>query len=750
MKKKRILLGIALTAASIFALSTVTSCNNTSDNSGDTETDKVTIKFNTNGGSKIADQKVDKGGTITKPEDPTKANCEFKGWYKEASCTNEWDFTKSVNEDRTLYAKWEEADVVEGLSLTGTYKTRFKKGDTFDATGLVVTENHSVDSDVALDASKYTISLEKEDGTPVDKTQAFSEVGFYSAVVKAGDVQAKYDFKVTAKAETLVDFSYSPDSYGTLINKTTANDSLAADTQIASLAEGKITLTATGAKTKYQQVDSNNNSVGTTYNSVDYGSRMQVNTGADGAIQLYVASDAQVTLYAKGDIGRGIKIFNVDTTKGEKDPKACEFVEEDGNKEVMREFNYYLNAGTYYINSTSGGGVNIYNFIISLYEPTFDPTAPITDLEFSGQRTKFYEMDKIGGITLDEIVDGIVIKSTRDEVGGNAVNNADATFALYKGDTQVTQFSDTGDYSVKVTVEGYTKAYTVKYYNAKTFELVTPYPTITVKKDGTLPILGTAKLTYDKDAKLYEYLAADSSYVTVKYYTTKGTDPDNNNKTIYTGEIADEATALGTVGTVYAEVTFNDALLPLSCLSDTEAANVKTIYFEVNVAEQAPTYWNCHLVTKVNENSLQKGSKQDLPVTNETLIEGVTVDTGTYKSDDSLDCIGIELAKKSGGLISFVVPTGKKATIKINAGSTNATNATDNIYLKLGDDVVAGTKSGAGVEDGATANTFKITGTSTDSILTYSNLAAGTYKFGTAETGRGMRVFSIEITLVDA
>jgi len=757
MKKKRILLGIALTAASIFALSSCGGNSNNSgegDPSGETESDKFTVKFDTQGGSKIDDVKVAKNTAVAKPTDPTRTGYEFKGWFKEKACTNAWDFTKPITEDRTLYAKWEQKDMITGIEVSA-YRTRYKKGDTFDASGLEVKELHTKDDDVTLTADKYSITLADEAGNPVAIDAPFTTVGFYTATVKAtaSNKTSEFDFKVTAKEEELKSYALTPDKYGADNNITDAQDKNSPlptnEAGIASLEDGKITLTGTGEKAIYQQKDSKGNSVATTYNGVEYGSRMQVNTGATGAIKLYVANDAEVKLYAKGDIGRGIKITNVDTTKSEKDPQACEFVEEDGDKEVMREFEYYLNAGTYNINSTSGGGVNIYNFIISLYEPKFDPTAPITDLEFSGQRTKFYEMDSINGINIDGIVSNLTIKSTRDEVAGNPVNIEDAKFALYKGETKVTEFSDAGDYIVKVTVEGCTKEYTIKYYKSTLFELESPYKTITVKKDGEMPILGDAKITYSENEKLYEYLAADPSYVTVKYYTTK-TLNEETKKYEYTDEV-DKDVALGTIRTVYAEVTFKDSMLPLACLSDTEAKNVKTVYFDVNVAAEAPSiYWNCHFVTDVNENSLMKGSKQDMTVTDATLVGGVTVDKGTYKSSDSMDCIGLELAKKSGGLVSFIIPDGKKATIRINAGSTSDEKSTDNIYLKLGDDIVEGAMSGDNVAAGTNAKTFKITGTSSDSILTYSNLTAGTYVLGTAEEARGMRLFSFDITLTDA
>ena len=516
MKKKRILLGIALTAASIFALSSCGGNSNNSgegDPSGETEGDKFTVKFDTQGGNKIVDAKVDKNTPVTKPTDPTRTGYEFKGWYKEKACTNAWDFTKPITEDRTLYAKWEAKDVVTGIELSGTIPSRFKKGDTFSTTGLVVTELHSKDANVELTADKYTIAIEDENGQAVDATAPFAAAGFYTATVtgKASNKSAEFDFKVTTKAETVTEYAFKADLYGTATSKTNANVGLGVDEEIASLAEGKIRMIATGSKVKYQQVDSNNNSVAATHNGVEYGSRLQVNTGtADGAIKLVVNADAVVTLFAKGDIGRGIKITNVDTTKSARDPKACEFVTDDGDKEVMREFDYYLNAGEYYINSTTGGGVNIYNFNVALYEPSFDPTAPITDLAFSPARTTFYESEVLdnsimsaGHVNLTAITNGLTVTSTRDDVPLNAVSLSDCTFALYKGDTQVTDFDEAGAYKVEVTVEGFSKSYNITYSKSKKFELGSPYTAVTVQKDTALNLLGYAKVTMDNDNAVF-------------------------------------------------------------------------------------------------------------------------------------------------------------------------------------------------------------------------------------------------------
>ena len=759
MKKKRILLGIALTAASIFALSSCGGNSNNSgegDPSGETESDKFTVKFDTQGGSKIDDVKVAKNTPVTKPTDPTRTGYEFKGWFKEKACTNEWDFTKAITENRTLYAKWEQKDMVTGIELSGEFKTRYKKGDTFDASGLVVTELHTKDDDVVLSADKYTITLEDEAGQAVDATAPFTATGFYTATVKGNASQKtdKFDFKVTAKAETITDYAFGPDQYGTAKSLTKANVGLTANEEIASLAEGKARLVATGAKVKYQQVDSNNNSVAATYNSVEYGSRLQVNTGtADGAIKIIVNTDADLRLYAKGDIGRGIKVTNVDTTKSSKDPQACEFVTDDGDKEVMRVFDFYLNAGEYYINSTTGGGVNIYNFIVSLYEPQFNPDAPITDLAFSPTRTVFYESEVLdntimsaGQVNLAAITDGLTVTSTKDEVPGNPVAIADCTFALYKGETQVTELTDAGTYKVQVTVGGYSKAYDITYSKSTKFELASPYTTLTVQKNTDLNLLGYAKVTMDNTNTVF--YGVDPEYVTIKYYTTKGKDAED--KDVYSDEVS-KSVALGTAGKVYAEVEFDTSLLPLACFADTEASNKTKIYFEVTVQDgKAPDVWNYQLDNYVpNYVSLVAGKKTDKTVTGPKFISGavVTANSAIYKASGSFGCDGVELTKGADEL-TITVASGYTATIAICVGSTSSTNDTDKIYLKSGETIVSGT-AGSNLTK-ADDNTFTVTGNGKTNAITYTNLAAGTYKFGTSSTARNVRVYDIVITYTAA
>jgi len=72
--------------------------------------DKFTVTFNVQGhGTAPASLEVQKDGKVTKPTDPSADGWTFGGWFKEAACTNAWDFANdTVSANVTLYAKWTE------------------------------------------------------------------------------------------------------------------------------------------------------------------------------------------------------------------------------------------------------------------------------------------------------------------------------------------------------------------------------------------------------------------------------------------------------------------------------------------------------------------------------------------------------------------------------------------------------------------------------------------------------------------
>ncbi|MDR1136554.1 MAG: S-layer homology domain-containing protein [Clostridiales Family XIII bacterium] len=86
------------------------------------------VKFEVGDGSVApADQAVDDGAKVTKPNNPTKARYIFRGWYANSDASGaQWDFeNNTINDDLTLYARWVRtgtltADPVTSTTITNT------------------------------------------------------------------------------------------------------------------------------------------------------------------------------------------------------------------------------------------------------------------------------------------------------------------------------------------------------------------------------------------------------------------------------------------------------------------------------------------------------------------------------------------------------------------------------------------------------------------------------------------------------
>ena len=73
------------------------------------------ITFELNGGvcESCSSQTVLEGNLATKPLDPTKTDHNFIGWYTDPELNNSFDFNSPVNDNYTLYAKYEFVEKVE-------------------------------------------------------------------------------------------------------------------------------------------------------------------------------------------------------------------------------------------------------------------------------------------------------------------------------------------------------------------------------------------------------------------------------------------------------------------------------------------------------------------------------------------------------------------------------------------------------------------------------------------------------------
>ena len=76
------------------------------DNSG-----RVTVTFNTQGGSAVARQTLDNGERATRPADPTRTGCTFGGWFTTATGNTAFNFDNPITRNVTVFARWNNCPV---------------------------------------------------------------------------------------------------------------------------------------------------------------------------------------------------------------------------------------------------------------------------------------------------------------------------------------------------------------------------------------------------------------------------------------------------------------------------------------------------------------------------------------------------------------------------------------------------------------------------------------------------------------
>lgn len=147
-----------------------------------------TVKFDSAGGSPVETQTVNSADKIVRPQDPTKKDHVFAGWFDKNG--DEWNFALSrVTDYMTLYAKWEQCP---------TFTVSFdSKGGT------------AIDSQYIVDGNKATAP-----STPTKQNNAF--VGWY-----LGDQKWDFDkntvtenITLVAKWEVIQTFTVTFDSKG--------------------------------------------------------------------------------------------------------------------------------------------------------------------------------------------------------------------------------------------------------------------------------------------------------------------------------------------------------------------------------------------------------------------------------------------------------------------------------------------------------------------------------------------------------
>ena len=124
-----------------------------------------TVTFDLNGGDDPAaafpDQTVPYGGKAEAPAvDPTRTGHTFGGWYREAACTNRWNFgTGIVTGNITLYAKWTE----DAPPLPTAYTITFRANG-----GIFLTGGNEVTAETGEDGCLAHVPVPTREGYTLD------------------------------------------------------------------------------------------------------------------------------------------------------------------------------------------------------------------------------------------------------------------------------------------------------------------------------------------------------------------------------------------------------------------------------------------------------------------------------------------------------------------------------------------------------------------------------------------------------
>ena len=128
---------------------------------------KYKVTFDMQGHGTQIEQMTDvvSGSTISEPTPaPTADGYTFGGWYKEAACTNAWNFTAdTVTANTTLYAKWTEDSADGPLCFTNVG----------DVTATITMQSYDEAPDITLECSKDKVTWEpfyKKEGSTITPT----------------------------------------------------------------------------------------------------------------------------------------------------------------------------------------------------------------------------------------------------------------------------------------------------------------------------------------------------------------------------------------------------------------------------------------------------------------------------------------------------------------------------------------------------------------------------------------------------
>ena len=154
-----------------------------------------TVKFDSDGGSKIEDQKVNENKTVKEPNEPTKEGYVFENWYLN---NQEYDFKEKVTSDITLKAKWIEDKNVK------KYTVKFDSDGGSKINNQTVIENKRVNVPITPAKNGYRFVEWQLNGRKYD---------FNSKVTKDITLTAKWEkianYTVKFKTDSNAPYNYA-------------------------------------------------------------------------------------------------------------------------------------------------------------------------------------------------------------------------------------------------------------------------------------------------------------------------------------------------------------------------------------------------------------------------------------------------------------------------------------------------------------------------------------------------------------
>ena len=154
-----------------------------------------TVSFDSLGGSSIDTKTADYNTTITKPENPTKMEYTFGGWYTDYDCTKAYDFAAPVTGDLTLIAKWDKIPEQQKPDHTQSDQSSAGGTDTKQPSTEPADTNQSSGSSDGTVKTSITLNVSS---LPLQKGKSTTAV---KATLYNGDSIAKWESSNTKVAK---------------------------------------------------------------------------------------------------------------------------------------------------------------------------------------------------------------------------------------------------------------------------------------------------------------------------------------------------------------------------------------------------------------------------------------------------------------------------------------------------------------------------------------------------------------------